>query len=890
MTPIKIALRANMTIEECSGINRRGADDRLASERFYLADAGCKLRLVNANYEYNIATYSFDFAEKYIHTYDYAPDECWAAYNQDCNENSWRNTDYEFEKRCLFRIVVRRNDNEKITVEDIDRAGNILEYYSAAKEREPILFHEEIEDTISSVNDLKSEKTIVLQVLTDTHATVNGTWCDTAANMLAVGKKIHPDAIIHLGDLTDGVVSRELTKSYAQSMLEDMKKIGAPLHVVLGNHDANYFANNPDVLTIPEQVELYQLPAKEYKQDPSLPYYYTDFAEKGLRLFFLSAYENDSRPRYGFDSEQIKWLECTLKETPKTMKTVIFSHDAPLARLDFWSDEIRGSDAIMKVLTDYQQHTHNLLAFIHGHTHSDFIYQGTTFPIISVSSAKCEDMTEKKPPASKTWPRELGTVKQECWEVLVIDAEKRNLDFIRFGAGENRRLRGSDMKTVITYGSFDLFHEGHYNILKRAKELGDYLIVGVTTEYFDESRGKLNVVDSLMERIEHVKETGFADKIIIEDHVGQKIEDIQKYGVDLFVLGSDWTGKYDYLREYCEVVYLERTKGISSTMLREKNYNIIRLGIMGSGRIARRFVPESKYVSGLSVEGVYNPHLESAQNFADTYELGFATDKIEELYCRVNAVNIATPHGTHYAYAKDALLHGKHVLCEKPLAMKKSEAEELFAIAKTKGLVLMEAIKTAHIPGFIRLLSMAKSGIIGEIRDVEACFTRLTDSRLRELTDEEYGGSFTEFGSYTVLPILKLLGTKYEDVKFESFLAENGVDVYTKAYFKYKNAMGTSKTGLKVKSEGQLLISGTNGYILVESPWWKTAGFEICYEDFNKNEKVYTKFLGDGLRYELSDFVTTINGSKNEGYKLTDDESVAIADIMEKFLAWRKMK
>ena len=142
--------------------------------------------------------------------------------------------------------------------------------------------------------------------------------------------------------------------------------------------------------------------------------------------------------------------------------------------------------------------------------------------------------------------------------------------------------RVMDMKKVITYGSFDLFHEGHYNLLKRAKELGDYLIVGVTTEQYDEYRGKLNVIDSLMERIENVKKTGFADEIIIEDHVGQKVEDIQKYNVDIFVVGSDWKGKFDYLKQYCDVVYLERTRGISSTLLRQKNYKIVRLGVKGS--------------------------------------------------------------------------------------------------------------------------------------------------------------------------------------------------------------------------------------------------------------------------------------------------------------------
>lgn len=103
------------------------------------------------------------------------------------------------------------------------------------------------------------------------------------------------------------------------------------------------------------------------------------------------------------------------------------------------------------------------------------------------------------------------------------------------------------MKKVITYGTFDLFHEGHYNLLKRAKALGDYLIVGVTTEYYDMQRGKLNVVNPLLERVENVKKTGLADEIIVEDHEGQKPEDIQKMGVDIFTVGSDWTGIFDYL-------------------------------------------------------------------------------------------------------------------------------------------------------------------------------------------------------------------------------------------------------------------------------------------------------------------------------------------------------
>lgn len=440
------------------------------------------------------------------------------------------------------------------------------------------------------------------------------------------------------------------------------------------------------------------------------------------------------------------------------------------------------------------------------------------------------------------------------------------------------------MKKVITYGSFDLFHEGHYKLLQRAKALGDYLIVGVTTEHYDQSRGKMNVVDSLMERVEHVRQTGFADEIIIEDHVGQKVEDILKYQVDIFTVGSDWTGVFDYLKQYCEVVYLERTKDISSTMLRAKNYSIVKLGVIGTGRIAHRFVPEAKYVSGINTECVYNPHIDSAKKFAEEFELNKYFNDIDAFLKEVDAVYIASPHETHYEYVKRALLKKKHVLCEKPMTFSKSEVEELFELAKENNCVLMEGIKTAYCPGFSQVLSIARSGVIGQIRDVEACFTKLEKATSRELIDANYGGSFLELASYTLLPVVKILGTDYNEIRFDSFENEKGIDIYTKVYLRYKDALATSKTGLGVKSEGQMIISGTKGYIIVEAPWWKTQSFEVRFENTSMNEKYFVKFLGEGLRYEISDFVSMINGHNNKAFKLTRSESVFMAEMMEKFL------
>lgn len=439
------------------------------------------------------------------------------------------------------------------------------------------------------------------------------------------------------------------------------------------------------------------------------------------------------------------------------------------------------------------------------------------------------------------------------------------------------------MVKVITYGTFDLFHEGHYRLLQRAKALGDYLIVGVTTENYDRARGKLSVVESLVTRIENVKKTGFADEIIIEEALGQKFSDIKKYNIDIFAIGSDWTGEFDYLNDYCKVIYLERTRDISSTMLREQKQRIQRIGIIGTGRIANRFVPEAKLVSGISTQGVYNPNKESTITFAEKWDINAYTEK-EAFYQDIDAAYIASPHETHYTYIKEALEHGKHVICEKPLALKKEQAEDVYSFAKNKRLVLFEAIKTAYCPGFQKLLEIACSGTIGNIRNVEACFTKLENTKKRELTDSIYGGSFLELGSYVLLPILKFFGVAYEKLEFDTIQAENGLDLFTRTVLRYPAGIATATCGLGVKSEGRLLVSGTKGYIVVNAPWWKTTYFEVHYEDASKVDRYSETFLGDGLRYELSDFLAMINHNEKASFKLTRKESVTLAEIMEKFM------
>jgi len=437
-------------------------------------------------------------------------------------------------------------------------------------------------------------------------------------------------------------------------------------------------------------------------------------------------------------------------------------------------------------------------------------------------------------------------------------------------------------RIVITYGTFDVLHQGHINLLRRAKELGDWLIVGVTTDNFDLERGKLNTRDSVMKRVQAVKDTGYADEVIIEEYKGQKIDDIQKYNVDVFAIGSDWEGYFDYLKEYCEVVYLPRTQGISSTMLRESQISV-RIGVIGTGSIARRFVPEASFVSGNEISAAYNPDTEACRDFCRTFGIGTAASSLEELLANCDAVYVASPHYTHFEYAKAALEAGKDVFCETPFVLHLAEAKELYAIAEAKRRTLMVAHKTAYCPAFRHLVTMLKSGVIGKIVDINASVTTLTDERSVKLDHNRFGGSMNENACFPLLPILKLLGQDVRNINFYSIM-KNDVDMYTKAVFRYDNATASFQVGLGAKTEGNMVISGTKGYIYVPAPWWKTDYFEQRFEDQNLNRKCFFPFMGEGLRYEIREFISHILNPDQSLYLLTKEDILKMTQIQEDYI------
>ena len=304
----------------------------------------------------------------------------------------------------------------------------------------------------------------------------------------------------------------------------------------------------------------------------------------------------------------------------------------------------------------------------------------------------------------------------------------------------------------------------------------------------------------------------------------------------------------------------------------------MRIGIIGTGRIVSRFISEAETVDKVNVTAIYNPHIETVKFFAQknnvegTQDINEAkdgdkvllTDSKADMYEVCDAVYVASPHEYHVADMKDAISAGKHVLCEKPFALSGDDAVSVFEMARENEVVCMEAIKTAYCPGFSGLIQLIENGVIGQPYDVEATFTKIGSASGREMWGSA-AGSFAELGSYVLLPIAKIMGTESLESYIWSLPSANGNDSYTKSCFSYRFGTATAKTGLGVKSEGELIIAGENGYIKVPSPWWLMNKIEVHHEDPNKVEVYEALFEGSGLRYEITAFrnaCNTLNTSK----------------------------
>ena len=425
-----------------------------------------------------------------------------------------------------------------------------------------------------------------------------------------------------------------------------------------------------------------------------------------------------------------------------------------------------------------------------------------------------------------------------------------------------------------------MFHQGHLRLLQRAKALGDYLIVGVTDENYDRSRGKLNVIESTQKRRQAIDALDFVDKVIVEKHKKQKAQDMVKYEVDVFAIGDDWEGIFDYLNEFTHVEYLPRTKGISSTELRRDNFDLIKLGIVGLGRDTEAFISEAKHVDNLKINRIFSPDLPALKKFTkESDSIRYGHDNYDEfLDTSIVAVYIDTALEKHYTLIKKALLAKKHVLCENPLALHKSELKELLDLAKKEKVLLLSALKTAFLPAFNQLLTELDKGIIGDIKEVRATRTSL-------FKEKDYPDTFMAQGatnilsSYPSLLVNKVLG-KSKDITFFDQGTE-GYDVSNLIISKHKGgAIGISNVATGIKAEGDAEISGTKGYIYIPAPWWLTKKFHVRFEDEHKSLTYKYEFEGDGLRYMIAEFASLIQRGKRKSDKLTPNDMIRINRVL----------
>jgi len=341
------------------------------------------------------------------------------------------------------------------------------------------------------------------------------------------------------------------------------------------------------------------------------------------------------------------------------------------------------------------------------------------------------------------------------------------------------------------------------------------------------------------------------------------------------------------------VVYLPRTEGVSSTELRAELAADVSLGIIGADYIAERFVRESTHVAGISPCAFYAFEGQDAQAFASSTGFSlcdapqdasksalYQAPDLASLLENVDAVYISAAINRRGELIRAALQAQCHVICEGPMFLSVAEGEELFALAEREGKVLMEANKTLYFPAFEHLRWLLESGVIGEIKDITASYSHVFAGLDKT---NPYEGSFYDMAQYIMLPAIIFLGSAYKDARLICSY-EDDFCVWTKAELLYDSASATLKVGRGMKTEGDMVITGTDGYVSIPAPWWKTDYFEVRGEDPRNAKKFYYECAGEGQRYEIFEFLRRVHGAKSDYMPMHAKEDVmAVARLVERF-------
>lgn len=365
-----------------------------------------------------------------IYTYSYQDESNWAPYRPERSRATFSSDEFEVSEGGLARVVVRRPDGA--ATGDGVRLAELVEVERAPSPEVPVprYFRDEARRVADRVAELRRPGDLVLLLVSDIHWAAGCPWDDTVRNLREVASLVSPDALVQLGDLTDGLVPAQVTREVVGDLLGDLGATGLPVYGCLGNHDANYFRGNPDSLGRRERSELY-LGRGE-------PTYLVDFPEARVRALFLDSFDPMREERYGFSLGQLVWVARALATTPSGWSVVAFSHVPLLASMHVWSEHILHGVAMRRLLQAFDRVRGGaLVTYVHGHNHADQVSYLHGFPIVSVGCAKIEDFSEHKPQGSSTPHRRWGDATQELWNVLVVSSETRTAHFVRFGAGQD---------------------------------------------------------------------------------------------------------------------------------------------------------------------------------------------------------------------------------------------------------------------------------------------------------------------------------------------------------------------------------------------------------------------------------------------------------------------
>lgn len=393
---------------------------------------GDKVRWHVDNLEYQLHFYDAATPHELIDTYCYQPESNWTTFLAGQQDAAWRQGDLAFGRDGYVRIAVRGKDGVPLAAPPAMRDLCTVERRTRPDDVWPACFADEVERVSRRVGELRRPGDAVFIVLADIHCAFGGTWPDTARNVKQLARRVCPDAIIQLGDLTDGLAPAALTKQLSTRVLDDLGSCGAPVLSCIGNHDTNYFRGNPDRFDDATCAELILGQEK--------PHHVYDVPGANLRLVFLDSFDSTRKVRYGFSLRTRVFLHRMLNLAPRESNIIVFTHVPPLPQIHYWSDQILGGSALMHAIERHNGKPRGkVLAVVHGHNHADQVYLGAQVPIVGLGCAKFEDFKDKKPLGATTPDRERGTASQELFDVLLAHADG-TLDFVRFGAGEDRRV------------------------------------------------------------------------------------------------------------------------------------------------------------------------------------------------------------------------------------------------------------------------------------------------------------------------------------------------------------------------------------------------------------------------------------------------------------------